>query len=95
MNTDVFIEFLNKNVELSTCNKSYEGTLSRDVFHGTLTVTPTNKYTAKRFGPAVIDDKAVIAIRAVLPREDESADRKGYFQSCDTDSVEAEAEDNG
>jgi len=91
MNTDVFNEFLNKNVEVSTVNKTYEGTLSRDIFHGTLTVTPTNKYTAKRFGPAVIDQNSVIAVRVVLPREEESADRKGYFQSCDTDS----AEDNG
>jgi hypothetical protein len=93
MNTDVFKEFLEKNVELSTCNKSYAGTLSRDVFRGTLTVTPTDKYVAKRFGPAIVDQNAVIAIRAILPREEmrDEDKKQGYYQqSCD-DS----AEDNG
>lgn len=93
MNTDILNEFLDKNVELSTSNKTYEGTLQKDP-RGAYVVTPTNKYTAKRFGPAVVDQNAVIAIRTVLPRaevvydSDSSDSAKGYFQSCDTDSAE-------
>ena len=100
MNTDILNEFLDKNVEVSTTNKTYEGTLQKDP-RGAYVVTPTNKYTAKRFGPAVVDQNAVIAVRAILPREeslyddgDVESDKRdykhmGYFQSCDT------SEDNG
>ena len=101
MNTDVFNEFLDKNVEVSTGNKTFTGSLKKNVDHGTLVITPTDKYAAKRFGPAIVDQNAVISIRAIHPREELLYDsdgveehkqddkRIGYFQSCDSSEESA------
>lgn len=82
MNTDVFNQFLDKNVEVSTNNKTYAGSLKRDVFHGILIVTPIDKYAAKRFGPAMVDQNAVVSIRAILPREESKCD-EDMKDSCE------------
>lgn len=88
MNTEIFNEFIDKNVEVSTNNKTYSGSLKRDEAGGTLIVTPVDKYAARRYGPAIIDQNAVVSIRTILPREDrKSEDKQGYFQggsSCDS-----------
>lgn len=91
MNTDVLKEFLDKNVELSTNNKTYTGSLKHDVFHGVLIVTPVEKYQAKRFGPATVNQDAVIAIRVILPQVEVSlgGDRVGYFQGDDSSEESA------
>jgi hypothetical protein len=103
MNTDVFQDFLEKNVEVSTNNKTYEGILTRDAARGVVIVTPSNKYTAKRFGPAMVDQNAITSIRAVHKREEKSIDdwvskddstedkQIGYFQSSDSKDCDEES----
>jgi hypothetical protein len=78
----LFDEFVGKNVQVFTANDCFEGTLSFSKSNHTLTVKPTKEYTAKRFGPVLIDAAAVTAIRLVYIVE-----TKKYDDDCD-DSCE-------
>lgn len=100
MNTNVFDEFLDKNVEVSTSNKTFSGNLKKNASHGTLVITPVDKYAAKRYGPAIVDQNSVTSIRAILPREElkydsdmdgveEDKQMSGYFQSADSSEESA------
>lgn len=91
MNTNVFDEFLDKNVEVSTSNKTFSGNLKRNADHGTLVITPVDKYSAKRYGAAIVDQNSVTSIRAILPRESLKYDSDGDDMCEDKQMVSEES----
>lgn len=74
----VLEEFVGKEVEVFTNKNSFKGVLKFDMTDWIAVVTPSDEWTAKRYGPVTIDGNAIIAIRAVLPRskndEDDNCD---------------------
>jgi hypothetical protein len=64
---NIIQEFEGKNVEVTTIKRDFSGTLKYDVTEDTLIVTPTDPWTVKRYGPAIIVGKFVVAIREILP----------------------------
>jgi small nuclear ribonucleoprotein (snRNP)-like protein len=81
MFTDIFSEFVDKEVEVVTSSgKSYLGTLKQQASQNAIVISPVNEYTVKRYGSVFIKDTEVVSIREVLPFIDDEDD-------CKDDSV--------
>jgi hypothetical protein len=70
MHYTVIQEFEGKEVEVyTTAGRDFSGTIKYDLHKSVVIVHPVRENVIKRFGPAVIDVRAVVSIREIKPRE--------------------------
>jgi len=75
MFTDVFNEFIDKDVEVITAiGKSYVGTLQRSPQQEAIVISPHEGYSARRYGPIFIKESEVVSVREILPYVEEEGE---------------------
>jgi small nuclear ribonucleoprotein (snRNP)-like protein len=76
MHSDVISEYINKDVEVSTSNKTFTGNLKlHDSYKEIVVLSPKqDKYTSRRYGDVVIRQHDIVSVREILPRIEEDYD---------------------
>ena len=85
---DIFSEFVDKEVEVSTsAGKTYSGTFRQAPSQNAVIVSPTREYYVKRYGPAYIKDSEVVSIRELYPVIEEDDEKDDDYKTASPKQV--------